>query len=159
MKKKKAKMLDAILLKFRGDVSIRHDNQRENRFEEIGGYFEIENLLNLLESDGMIERRIDGTKGLTPRGISTIGDIEDEGYVAKTRKQIFTFERICWILSLILMAGAVWFAARTYFTREMPSMHDESIPVESPMEKGDHSDMKRAKPSAGIDTDTSFKEK
>jgi ABC-type sugar transport system permease subunit len=89
MNKEKAIKLDAILLKFHGDISIQHYDDNINNFKEIDTYYKIENYLKFLESENMVENipaKV-RTYKLRPRGWATMTEIKTEGYVSKHKEK------------------------------------------------------------------------
>jgi hypothetical protein len=88
MSKIKASILDAILLKFQGDISIQHYMQINNQFKDIdNNYFVIENHLKFLEAENMLNCSSEGIRKLSPRGWATMTDIKNLGYEKKAKKE------------------------------------------------------------------------
>ncbi|MDO6435748.1 hypothetical protein Q4E93_34355 [Flavitalea sp. BT771] len=89
-KKRTAKICDGVLEKFRGNKSFDWDAMHDKDFYSSidDDYFEIENVINFLLGQGVNELEkyeYDGKTyiRLTPKGIYTISDLRNEGYIAK----------------------------------------------------------------------------
>ena len=97
---RKAEVCDSIFDKFRGNKSINWEQIHDDSFyKDIDdNYYIVENMINFLISEGQLEKyyRSEIPSGhlipifveyirLTPKGIATLGDMENTGYIAKER--------------------------------------------------------------------------
>lgn len=88
----KARLLDNILLKFKGNISVYWANLHgdKKQFSDIHiDYFIIENNINYLVGDGKLKRNDIGNNEyltLTDTGFATMTDLDNLGYVTKAKK-------------------------------------------------------------------------
>jgi len=90
----KAKLLDNILLKFKGNISVYWADLHGDKktFKDIHeNYSIVENNINFLVGDGKLKRNnIDNNEylTLTDTGFATMTDLNNLGYVTKTKTEI-----------------------------------------------------------------------
>jgi hypothetical protein len=88
MNRKKAKLLDKILLKFIGNKSVKWSDLQQGIWNDIESYHVCENNINFLIGDQMLERNhILQTLSLTDKGFATMTDLENLGYVKKAIRE------------------------------------------------------------------------
>jgi hypothetical protein len=84
----KAKILDGILQKFSGNVTISWESLREEFKNDMNKYYILENNINFLVSDGMLKRdTILHTLCMTDKGFATMTDPKNLGYLVKAKKE------------------------------------------------------------------------
>lgn len=91
----KAKLSDAILLKFKGNKTISWDEVKEEAFNDIhSDYYVIENRIKFLLGENILKEQTTlGVKvyimlSMTNKGWGVMTDIESEGYVAQVKIEI-----------------------------------------------------------------------
>jgi hypothetical protein len=92
MTKNTANIMDRILLKFIGNISIEWKDLQSGSFNDIAPYDTIESGINLLIADEMILRKHDDPKkpyllGLTDRGFATMTNLKEFGYKSKYNRE------------------------------------------------------------------------
>ena len=88
MKTDKAKMLDDILKRFSGNITITWDSLREEFKDDMDKYYILENNINFLVGDGILKRDTTlHTLCMTDKGFATMTDPENLGYVPKAKKE------------------------------------------------------------------------
>jgi len=89
MNLEKAKILDAILLKFTGNITITWNQLQQGAFNEIATYHVVENNINYLVGDGQLERDVTQAFSLsmTNKGFATMTDLPNLGYVTLAKKE------------------------------------------------------------------------
>ncbi len=101
MKLQKARFLDALLLKFRGNLTITWQEFQNGLCDDIASYYIIENNINFLVGDAMLKRdEVRRSLSLTDKGFATMTDLRSLGYVTKTSKEI-------WQLGLQILLAVV----------------------------------------------------
>ena len=84
----KAKLLDSILLKFTGNVTIKWSDLQQGIWDDIASYHVCENNINFLVGDQMLKRDTQlETLSMTDKGFATMTDLENLGYVKKATKE------------------------------------------------------------------------
>ena len=84
----KAKLLDKILLKFTGNVTVKWSDLQQGIWDDIASYHVCENNINFLVGDQMLKRDNDlQTLCMTDKGFATMTDLENLGYVTKAKKE------------------------------------------------------------------------
>lgn len=84
----KAKILDDILKRFSGNVTISWESLRVEFKDDMNKYFILENNLNFLVGDGMLKRdNALHTLCMTDKGFATMTDPESLGYYVKAKKE------------------------------------------------------------------------
>jgi hypothetical protein len=84
----KAKLLDKILLKFTGNVTIKWSDLQQGIWDDIASYHVCENNINFLVGDDMLKRDNElQTLCMTDKGFATMTDLENLGYVTKANKE------------------------------------------------------------------------
>jgi len=97
MNLEKAKILDAILLKFTGNITITWYQLEQGAFNDIATYHVVENNINYLVGDGQLERDVAQpfSLSMTDKGFATMTDLPNLGYVTiakkEKKKNIWTF--------------------------------------------------------------------
>lgn len=89
MKKlKRAKTLDQILLKFRGNITVKWSDLQAGNWNDVAPYYVCENYINYLISDNMLRRDTAlNSLSLTEKGLATMTDLRSLGYVKKSREE------------------------------------------------------------------------
>lgn len=89
MNLEKAKILDAILLKFTGNITITWHQLQQGLCNDIETYHVIENNINYLVGDGQLERDVAQAFSLsmTDKGFATMTDLANLGYVTAAKKE------------------------------------------------------------------------
>jgi hypothetical protein len=84
----KAKLLDKILLKFIGNITIKWSDLQQGIWDDIASYHVCENNINFLVGDQMLKRDNElQTLCMTDKGFSTMTDLKNLGYVTKAKKE------------------------------------------------------------------------
>lgn len=140
MNLEKAKILDAILLKFTGNKTITWHEIKEGAFIDIETYYVIENNINFLVGDGQLER--DSVQAfslsMTDKGFATMTDLPNLGYVttAKKERNIRRWANISGvivILTFLILIYDTWFnkqkpiPAQTETTQPANRLHETQI--------------------------------
>jgi hypothetical protein len=88
MELKKARLLDNILLKFWGNVTLTWADIQNGAWNDIATYDDCENNINFLVGDGMLKRDTTlHTLVTTDKGFATMTDLKNLGYVTKAKKE------------------------------------------------------------------------
>ncbi|RNI35615.1 hypothetical protein EFY79_11635 [Hanamia caeni] len=88
MKIDKAILLDKILLKFTGNVTIKWSDLQQGIWDDIASYHVCENNINFLVGQGMLRRNNElQTLCMTDAGFATMTDLVNLGYVTKAKKE------------------------------------------------------------------------
>ncbi len=84
----KAKILDDILQRFSGNVTISWESLREEFKADMNKYYVLENNINFLVGDGMLKRDTTShTLCMTDKGFATMTDPKNLGYLIKAKKE------------------------------------------------------------------------
>lgn len=84
----KAKILDGILQRFSGNVTISWESLREEFKDDMNTYYILEKNINFLVGDGMLKRDTTlHTLCMTDKGFATMTDPKNLGYLVKTKRE------------------------------------------------------------------------
>ena len=84
----KATLLDKILLKFRGNITVKWSDLQTGLWDDIATYHVCENNINFLVGDGMLKRdTVLHLLSMTDKGFATMTDLDNLGYVTKAKKE------------------------------------------------------------------------
>ena len=84
----KAKLLDKILLKFTGNITVKWSDLQQGVWDNIASYHVCENNINFLVGDDMLKRDNElQTLSMTDKGFATMTDLKNLGYVTKANKE------------------------------------------------------------------------
>ena len=99
----KAKILDKILLKFNGNITVNWTDLQSNIWDDIASYNICENNINFLVGDQMLKRDTQlQTLSLTDKGFAVMTDINDLGYfkIAKKEKRETIFKYLSYFIGI-----------------------------------------------------------
>ena len=84
----KAKLLDKILLKFDGNVTVKWSDLQQGMWDDIASYHICENNINFLVGEQMLKRDNElQTLCMTDKGFAIMTDLNNLGYVKKAIKE------------------------------------------------------------------------
>ena len=84
----KAKLLDKILLKFTGNITVKWSDLQQGIWDDVASYHVCENNINFLVGEDMLKRDNEiQTLCMTDKGFATMTDLENLGYVKKANKE------------------------------------------------------------------------
>jgi hypothetical protein len=117
----KAKILDAILLKFVGNRTFTWTQLQNGAFGDIGNYHLIENNINFLIGEGHLRRNEIEPQSLTltDKGFATMTDLPNLGYVVSAKKErrknaFKALSGIILVASFGILIYDTWFHAENY---------------------------------------------
>jgi hypothetical protein len=84
----KAILLDKILQKFAGNITVKWSDLQTGLWDDIATYDDCEKNINFLVGDGMLKRNTNpDSLSTTDKGFATMTDLENLGYVVKAKKE------------------------------------------------------------------------
>lgn len=131
----KSKILDNILLKFKGNISVYWADLHGDKkiFSDIHqDYYIVENNINFLVGDGKLKRNnINNNEylTLTDTGFATMTDLENLGYVTKARKGRRE-TKIKYIGFVLAIATFILLCFRTFIPHLFEGKSDKFQPIE-----------------------------
>jgi hypothetical protein len=114
----KAKLLDQILLKFAGNITIKWSDLQQGIWNDIATYHVCENNITFLIGEGQLKRDTElRTLSMTDKGFATMTDLKNLGYAKQsyTKRQEKTLRNV---LACVTIATFVILCLRTFILND-----------------------------------------
>lgn len=125
----KAKILDDILQRFSGNVTISWESLREEFKHDMNKYYILENNINFLVGDGMLKRDTTlHTLCMTDKGFATMTDPKNLGYLVKAKKERIE-SRVKYIAFFVTIATFLILLYNNFISPRLNSTKSSSTPL------------------------------